>query len=226
MTSAAPEEGKTTVTANLSHALSVTGRHVLAVSADLHNPTLHEYFPATAETRDTMAVPALSDSMPASQAPPRSSHRSSPVGLIQVLAGDVDLRAAVRPVQLSPAEQATGGSLDVLADSRTFFDPSVLLGSSSMQRFLSEASRDYDVVVLDTPPMLANADAMLLAHEADILVVVARLDHLTRNQARRAVQVMNSTRVVATGIIVTGELDEPTYGYGYRFEYEEHERSK
>ena len=132
----------------------------------------------------------------------------------------------MRPVPLSAAEQASGGSLSILADSRTFFDPAVLLGSPSMQKLLSDASRDYDIVILDTPPMLANADAMLLAREADILVVVARLDHLTRNQARRAVQVMNASRVVATGIIVTGELDEPTYGYGYRFEYEEQERSK
>ena len=44
ITSAIAGEGKSAVAANLAHALSVTGKNVLVVSADLHNPTLHEYF--------------------------------------------------------------------------------------------------------------------------------------------------------------------------------------
>ena len=47
VTSAVAGEGKSAVAANLAHALGVTGKHVLAVSADLHNPTLHEYFGVT-----------------------------------------------------------------------------------------------------------------------------------------------------------------------------------
>ena len=53
------------------------------------------------------------------------------------------------------------------------------------------------------------------------MIVVARLDHLTKNQARRAVRVMAAAHVAPTGIIVTGEVDEPTYGYGYRYGFDQ-----
>ena len=53
--------------------------------------------------------------------------------------------------------------------------------------------------------------------------MVARLNHLTRNQARRAVRVMAATHIAPTGIIVTGDVDEPSYGYGYRYGYEQFE---
>ncbi len=57
-----------------------------------------------------------------------------------------------------------------------------------MQRFMGLAKQNYDVVVFDTPPLLASSDAALLAQGANVVIVVARLKHLTRNQARSAVR--------------------------------------
>jgi Mrp family chromosome partitioning ATPase len=86
-----------------------------------------------------------------------------------------------------------------------------------MQLFLEQVRHQYDVVVFDTPPLLVNADASLLAQEADLIVVAARLDRLTKNQARRARSVMLAARLNPTGVIVTGSPEEPDYGYGYRY---------
>jgi Mrp family chromosome partitioning ATPase len=216
VTSATSEEGKTTVAANLAHALSVTGRRVLVVSADLHNPTLHEYFPEGGTVNDAeVAANALGQR---SGKTPRRAPTPRATGLVQVLAGEIDVHEAVRAVPLPDREQANGGSLHVLADSTTFFDPAALLSSSSMQDFVRDASEEYDVLVLDTPPLLANADATLLAQEAGVLIVVARLGQVTKNQARRAVQVMTSTGLKPTGVIVTGDVEEPMYGYRYGYE--------
>jgi Mrp family chromosome partitioning ATPase/capsular polysaccharide biosynthesis protein len=210
VTSAIAEEGKTTVAANLAHALSATGRRVLVVSADLHNPTLHEYFPEGNTLNDAEVVGALGER---SGTLARWAPRRDQVGLVQVLAGEVSMHEAIRAVPVPEPEQATGGVLHVLADRTTFFDPAALLSSTSMQDFVRDAREEYDVIVLDTPPLLANADATLLAQEAGVLIVVARLDHVTKNQARRAVQVMASTRLKPTGLIVTGAVEEPIYGY-------------
>jgi Mrp family chromosome partitioning ATPase/capsular polysaccharide biosynthesis protein len=249
VTSATAEEGKSAVTANLARALSVTGRRVLAVSADLHNPALHEYFPSGYEqsglpdyTDDNPLYgrviddPTLNDYFKtgygepdrgpdgryrprtrrkASGLGPRWDGPSTPKGLVAVLAGEIGLKKAVHEVPLSTQERERGGSLDLLADERTFFDPAALLSSDSMRQLLKQASQDYDAIVLDTPPLLANADATLLAQSADVLVIVARLDHLTRNQARRAFRVMASMRLAPSGIIVTGEVEDRAYGYGY-----------
>ena len=205
VTSATAQEGKSAIAANVAHGLSVMGKRVLAVSADLHNPSLHEYF----ESAPTEA--ALRSASPVDS--------NGPVGLVQVLSDEVPLSDAVRRIALTGAQRIGGGSLDLLADRRTFFDPAVLFSSAAMQNFLKLAKRQYDIVVFDTPPLLANADASLLAQEADVIVLAARLDQLTKNQARRAYAVMSAARLSPTGIIVTGSPEEPEYGYGYGYGY-------
>lgn len=202
VTSAIAQEGKSAITANLAHALSVMGKRVLAVSADLHNPSLHEYFSEPSE-RALIAT--------------RSARAGGPAGLVQVLAGERALADAVRPISLTPAERLGGGSLHLLADRTTFFDPAVLFTSRPMGAFLKQAKQQYDIVLFDTPPLLANADASLLAQEADILIMAARLEHLTRNQARRAAAMMTAARLHPTGLIVMGVQDQAEYGYGYRY---------
>jgi Mrp family chromosome partitioning ATPase/capsular polysaccharide biosynthesis protein len=250
VTSAIAGEGKSAATANLAQALSVTGRRVLAISADLHNPALHKYFPGGYQESDlftrasedplrerTLDDPTLNayfstgygenDTNNEPKPEPRSRRKATglgerwtgptrPQGLVPVLAGDVPLDKAVYVIPLSAQERERGGSLHLLADGGTFFDPAALLSSDAMRQLLKEASQDYDAIVVDTPPLLANADATLLAQSANILVLVARLDHLTRNQARRAYRTMTSMRLVPSGIIVTGEVEEGAYGYGYR----------
>jgi Mrp family chromosome partitioning ATPase len=188
------------------------------VSADLHNPTLHDYFGMASSDNGNGAVSNLLQRV---DARPKQAASRPPAGLVQVLAGEVPLAEAARLVPLTPRERASGGSLSVLANSSTFFDPAVLFGSGPMTRFLQQAKQRYDVIVLDTPPLLVNADAALLAQESDVLVLVARLNHLTKNQARRAVRVMAATHIAPTGLIVTGELDEPGYGYGYRYGFDD-----
>ncbi len=251
VTSAAAEEGKSAVTANLAQALSVTGKRVLAVSADLHNPALHKYFPGRyqeshlpdqtdgdplpARTIDDPTVNAYfatgygTDDGVGDSRRDSSKRRevgglgerwtgpSRPKGLVSVLAGEIGLDKAVNVIPLSAQEGERGGSLHLLADDRTFFDPAALLSSDSMRKLLEQASQKYDAVLLDTPPLLANADATVVAQSADIIVIVARLEHLTRNQARRAYRTMASMKLSPSGIIVTGEVEEgAAYGYGYR----------
>lgn len=216
VTSAVPSEGKSAVAANLAHALSVTGLKILAVSADLHDPTLHDYFADRVPTAGAPMIPILqrSDVLRAQAAQQREA-----AGLVQVLAGDLSLAEGVRNIALGPRERASGGSLALLANGSTFFDPAALFGSGHMRRFLQQAKQQYDVIVIDTPPLLANADASLLAQDADLVVVVARLNHLTRNQARRAMRVMSAAHLAPTGIIVTGAVDDSSYGYGYSHRY-------
>ena len=217
VTSAAPSEGKSAVAANLAHALSVTGKNVLAVSADLHDPTLHQYFGhrVTDSTGPMAPILQRSDVLRTQLMQTRR-----PAGLVQVLSGEVTLDEGARVIPLSARERASGGKLAVLANESTFFDPAALFSSGQMKRFLQLARQQYDVIVIDTPPLLVNADAALLSQAANALVMVARLNHLTRNQARRAVRVMSATHITPTGTIVTGDVAEPAYGYGEANRYD------
>jgi receptor protein-tyrosine kinase len=210
VSSAAPQEGKSAVTANLALSLAMADRRVLAVSADVHAPALHEYF--TRYFRERKARAEVPDTPTGNGVSPLP--RSGP-GIVEVLAGDVPFEQAVRQVGTGGGLSGTG-RLDMLASDRTFFDPAVLYQSDAMRQFLKRVKNAYDVVLIDVPPLIATADAALLAKHADVMLLVARVNHLTRNQARRAIRMMETTDLTPAGIIITGEFEtELTYGTGY-----------
>jgi succinoglycan biosynthesis transport protein ExoP len=216
VSSAVPAEGKSATVANLACAFAAAGKHVLAASADFHDPALHEYFarPLAAAESALLTSRVLRPSASSDGTTLRGG-LAEPAGMIEVLSDEVRLEKAVRLVPL----RLDGGSVALLSSPRTLSDPAALLGTASMERFLSRARDQYDVIVLDGPPLLASAEAMLLAQYAEAFVLVARLNQLTRNQARRAIQALRAARVAPSGLVVTGDLDPDAFGYGHGYGY-------
>lgn len=208
ISSAVPEEGKSAATANLATAFASAGKRVLAISADVHSPTLHLYF-----DRIEQAVAANGRGAVAPGA-----DRGGPSGVIEVLSGDVSLDDALRGVVLNGAGP-DGGELALLANGTRFFDPAVLYQSEAMRELLMDARERYDVVVIDAPPLLVSGECSVLARQADALLLVAQVGKLSRESARRATRVMESAHVEPRGLIVVGRRleDEEAYGYGYAY---------
>ena len=213
VSSAIPAEGKSATTANLACAFAAAGKRVLAVSADLHNPALHEYFakPLTV-MGNTKVAQRIMAGYPGEAAGVRDNSEE-PTGLIEVLSGERRLEEAVRIVPLRLGR----GSVALLSSARSLFDPAALFGGDLMERFLAQARDQFDVIVLDAPPLLASAEAALLAQHAEAFVLVVRLNRLTRNQARRAIQALTAAHVTPTGLVVTGDLDNDAFEYGYGY---------
>lgn len=192
ISSAMPGEGKSAATANLANAFAASGMKVLAISADLHAPGLHEYYGMSGRTRP---------------------------GLAEVLAGEVKMADAIGPVD-APGIPTLRGRVDLLANNRVFSDPAILLQSSAMKQLLATARRTYDAVVIDSPPLLHTAEASLLARLTDGLILVARLDHITLGEARRAMRILATMHVEPVGVIVGGVKGEANaYGYGQAHAY-------
>jgi capsular exopolysaccharide synthesis family protein len=104
-------------------------------------------------------------------------------------------------------------------------NPSVLLGSERMRSLLRELRGSADMVVIDTPPMLAVSDAIPLQEQVSGTVLVARVDQTSRDGIRKAVSFISTAGgkvlgFVATGIQLggVGGLDAYGYGYGYTAE--------
>ena len=245
VSSAVAEEGKSACAANLATALAAAGKLVLAVSADVHAPTLHEYFNfeaangTPAEDGDRVARPESERSVQPREAVlherrgggamtrPRVEGRSDlevrPVssgalGMIEVLAGEASLAEAAREFPMNGVAK-NAGSLWLLANNRRFFDPAVLFQSGAMQRLLDEARKRFDVVIIDSPPLLGRGESSILAHLGDSLVLVARFGRLTRDRALRAKRLMSASQLEPVGLVVTGRpehegLSEDMYAYG------------
>jgi succinoglycan biosynthesis transport protein ExoP len=114
-----------------------------------------------------------------------------------------------------------GGRLQVLPGGSPP-NPSVLLGSQRMRSLIGQLRETADMVVLDTPPLLAVSDAIPLQEQVSGTVLVARVDHTSRDGIRKAMSYISTAggRVlgfVATGIQLGGVGGLDTYGYGYGY---------
>ena len=96
------------------------------------------------------------------------------VGTTNVLIGKVSLADAL--------QQYADTGLQVLTCGPIPPNPSELLQSHAMETLLADLRRDFDVIIIDAPPLLPVTDAALLAAQADGAVVVVRHGRTTRDQ--------------------------------------------
>ncbi|MFK3669334.1 polysaccharide biosynthesis tyrosine autokinase [Leifsonia aquatica] len=115
-------------------------------------------------------------------------------GLSTVLAGRVTLADAVQP-------WGDDETLSVLTAGRIPPNPSELLSSRAMTALIDEAREMFDVVVIDTPPLGAVADAATLVPEADGTVVVVDRTAVRRNQLLHAVEAVRRAGGSVAGIV-------------------------
>lgn len=149
VTSSSAGEGKTTVACNLAVALALGGRRVLLVSADLHRGGVEELFDS-----------------------PTSAGGEGPPTPLPVAPGLSDLlqgRGGVRDV----GHQV--GGLVVITRGSPVDNPTDLLGRAATADTLAQLADGFDHVIVDTPPVLAVADVLVLAPLLDaVLLVVSR----------------------------------------------------
>ncbi len=97
--------------------------------------------------------------------------------------------------------------------------PSEQLGSKRMRDLITEMLEQFDVVVLDAPPVLAATDAVLLSTQADATLVVARAG-VTRSfeldSARRALIGVGAHLI---GAVFNGFDVSKAHGYRYKYAY-------
>lgn len=215
VTSALPEEGKSTVAAALALAHARAGRRTLLIEGDLRRPTL-------AKRLGLELGPGLSD----------------------VLLGTVSLRDACQRVSVGssaptePSVNGEGGSrgptpapdvAEVDDAALEFFcltagapspRPAELLGSDTFRRLLTETAAAYEVVILDSSPLLSVVDTLELVPLVDCVLICVRSSRTTREQGRAAKAAIERFPTRPTGVVVTGTLagDELAYGY-YAYAY-------
>ena len=116
------------------------------------------------------------------------------IGLSSVLAGHEPLEKAI---------QSTGISgLDILPAGPQPGNPSEILNSQSFNEVLEELSVRYEHVVLDSPPVMAVADARILSAMCSVTILVLRAQHSTRKAAVPARRALQSVGAVIMGVVV------------------------
>ncbi len=118
------------------------------------------------------------------------------VGFASVLSGTDSMEQAIQQTEID--------GLDVLPCGPTPSNPSEMLNSPAFVEHLNELADKYDMVLLDSPPVTAVADARILAASADVSLMVIRLDSSTRKQAEAARDGLRSVGARLIGVAING----------------------
>jgi Mrp family chromosome partitioning ATPase/capsular polysaccharide biosynthesis protein len=220
LTSAIPGEGKSTLTKSLALAYFEGGKSVLVIDADLRRPAMQEYFEAD-------FAPGLADVLRSatslSDAVQEVAVDGSEPTLVPVptSSGPVVTNVSRRRSRSTPHGSNSSGrahrALHLLATGSGASDPAALLGTQELKQLLKEARGTYDVVLIDSSPILAVSDAIPVATAVDAVVLVTRSEFTTRDQAQRCrkalerVPNVNVLGVVANGVRDSDNIVRPYY---------------
>ncbi|MEW9624536.1 polysaccharide biosynthesis tyrosine autokinase [Rhodanobacter geophilus] len=181
-----PSAGKTFVSANLATVIAQGGQSVLLIDADLRRGGLHRALGGRAEG-----------------------------GLSELIAGQLDLAAAIRPV---------GGveKLHFIARGKVPPNPSELLMNAGFTALLEQVMPLYDLVIIDTPPILAVTDAAVIGHHASTSLLVVRFGLNQVREIALAKQRFEQNGVEIKGVIFNAveKRNAGYYSYGY-YEYKD-----
>jgi len=129
-------------------------------------------------------------------------------GLLELLNGQITLDDALI------REEATGTWFLPLA--RTGFTPKDMFGSAAMDTLLAELSERFDLIVLDAPPVLAVADARVLAPKSDAVVFLLRWRKTPEKAVRASLKLLEAAGadVVGIGFTQVDMRQQVKHGYG------------
>ena len=202
LASAVAKEGKSTIAANLAVALARGGRRVALVDLDLRRPHLNRFF-----------------------------RLPSTPGITDVALGRATLEAALTRVDLGtglsdrwnggPRTVNASGSLDVLTSGPLPPDPGEFVGASRLSEIVNALRESYDLVVIDSPPMLRVGDVMALSTKVDALLVVSRLNLVRRPDLTELRRLLDSIPVTKLGLALAGADRDRRgdYSFGYSSGY-------
>ena len=211
VTSSVPGEGKSLVAANLATMFAQADYRTLLVSADLRRSSIDDLFGDHASSPGLTGVIA-----------PATGRRAHTNGNGRAEAAALEANASAAAVVKTPVN-----NLLLLPSGPTPPNPAELLGSRRMTTLLSEWSVSADIVILDTPPLLAVTDAAVLAARSDGVILVAAVNETKREALKQSVAILEGTGarllgVVANKVSRTGQGD---YYYGGYYDEAPLERS-
>ena len=204
----APGEGYRLLRAALGHAWREAGGRAVLVTSTVpgEGKTLTSVQLARALAAAGERVLLVDADLRKPQAHTALGARRSP-GLVELLAGEAKLEDVVQPLPNGPDFLGSGGAA-----------PADLLTADRIAAVLEAARRAYRWVVLDTSPIGAVADALVMAPAADGVVVVAGAEAVPRTAVRRTLERVAESGGRVLGVVLNRARVD-LHGYDYQHHY-------
>ncbi len=130
-------------------------------------------------------------------------------GLTNYLYSEVPLQDIIKKTPLPNLHLITAGSSPP--------NPAELAASGKMASFLKEIRSEYDIILIDTPPIMACVDSRVLAGRGDGMILIAKVESTSYKAVLHAVNLSRRLNVEILGVILN--QTEMRYGYGYYYAY-------
>jgi tyrosine-protein kinase Etk/Wzc len=210
ITSSSPREGKSTTTANLAITMARMGLKTLLIDCDLRKPMVHSIF-------GVERTPGLTD----------------------VFMGEISWQAAIKTHEITETTDRDKGDLDpetldkltpthklmVLTSGVIPPNPSEVLANKKMKELLEELKENFDIILIDTPPVITVTDAAILSQYVDGTAMVITSFKTGALVAKRALSILEDVKAKVIGVILNRfdahkyKYYGKYYGYSYYYDY-------
>jgi capsular exopolysaccharide synthesis family protein len=174
VTSTIPGEGKTLVSSNLAGCFARHGKNTLLIDCDLRRPMIHRHF--------------------------KQQNKAGVIAWFESggnLEGDLATNPNLGIVKISE-------NLSVLTSGGRAKSPTQILENPLFGQLLEKLKKQYDLIVVDSPPMGAVTDALLIAERTDEVVYVCRFNRAYRKHIKLYIRALMNGKNVVLGIVLNG----------------------
>ncbi|WP_298909784.1 polysaccharide biosynthesis tyrosine autokinase [uncultured Psychrobacter sp.] len=197
ITGESPGVGKSFISSNLTEVFAQLDKKVLIIDADMRLGELHRMFSMSQDN-------GLADYL---------SQDTSHLSKVITTQDANSLASFIHPTGID--------NIDFMPRGQHPRNPASLLANGSFDYLMTEINLHYDYIIIDSPPILAASDAMILAQHADKVLMVTRYDDSIEGQLVYAVNQMNKANIKVDGIILNdvqqGIMSKYSYHYSYAY---------
>ncbi|MDQ5985432.1 MAG: hypothetical protein CSYNP_01142 [Syntrophus sp. SKADARSKE-3] len=198
-TSSSPGEGKTSIVVNVAITMAQIGQKVLLIDGDLRRPVVAKLF-------GIEQIPGLTD----------------------VILGNYEWHKVVRSItdlmmgkmSIEDIMKTPGmDNLQIITSGTYSPNPAEIINSKSIGDFLTSISEEYDIVLIDAPPVLAATDAALWSSRVDAAVMVYQVGKIARGALKRSKVSLENLKANVIGVVLNGLKAEISPDFGYQDYY-------
>ncbi|MBW2594453.1 MAG: polysaccharide biosynthesis tyrosine autokinase [Deltaproteobacteria bacterium] len=183
-TSSSPREGKTTIVINLAVTMAQAGNKVLLIDGDMRKPMVANVF-------GIEPVPGLSDVILGNY-----SLEDTVRSVTDIMTGKISMEDIMKTPGMDNLYIVTSGTIPP--------NPAELAGSGRIAELIEQAKSEYDMVLIDTPPLLSATDAAIYGSMVDGVILVYRVGMVGRAVLKRAKAQLDNVRAKVMGIVLNG----------------------
>lgn len=207
ITGESPGVGKSFIAANLSEVFAQLNKKILVIDADMRLGELHKMF-------NMSQYNGLADYLM------QDNSRLTQIDNIQK--DNIQKDNAVSNLGIADFIHPTAmDHIDFIPRGKHPHNPASLLMNDNFGQLMAELKSQYDYIIIDSPPVLAASDAMVLGQYADKVLMVTRYDDSIEGQLVYAVKQMNKSDIQVDGIILNdvqqGLMSKYSYHYNYAY---------